>query len=95
MLSTEAKDRETEVLDQQDDLDRLTEKLERDGALMSEDELQRLQTDIRARKRRLRYAKAELQEDFALRQTELRTKLVKQVEEVVQRIAKEKALTLS
>jgi outer membrane protein len=92
MLSTEAKDRETEVLDQQDDLDRLTEKLERDGALMSEDELQRLQTDIRARKRRLRYAKAELQEDFALRQTELRTKLVKQVEEVVQRIAKEKGI---
>jgi outer membrane protein len=92
MLSTEAKDRETEVLDQQDNLDRLTEKLERDGALMSEDELQRLQTDIRARKRRLRYAKAELQEDFALRQTELRTKLVKQVEEVVQRIAKEKGI---
>jgi len=92
MLSTEAKDRETEVLNQQDDLDRLTEKLERDGALMSEDEIQRLQTDIRARKRRLRYAKAELQEDFALRQTELRTKLVKQVEEVVQRIAKEKGI---
>lgn len=92
MLSTEAKDRETEVLNQQDDLDSLTEKLERDGALMSEDEMQRLQTDIRARKRRLRYAKAELQEDFALRQTELRTKLVKQVEEVVQRIAKEKGI---
>ncbi|HBG95811.1 MAG TPA: hypothetical protein DDY14_10950, partial [Chromatiaceae bacterium] len=51
-----------------------------------------LQTDIRARKRRLRYAKAELQEDFALRQTELRTKLVKQVEEVVQRIAKENGI---
>lgn len=92
MLSTEAKDREAEVLNQQDDLDSLTEKLERDGALMSEDEMQRLQTDIRARKRRLRYAKAELQEDFALRQTELRTKLVKQVEEVVQRVAKENGI---
>mgnify|MGYP003561690056 FL=1 len=92
MLSTEAKERETEVLNQQEDLDRLTAKLERDGALMSEDEVQRLQTDIRARKRRLRYAKAELQEDFALRQTELRTKLVKQVEEVVQRIAKENGI---
>jgi outer membrane protein len=92
MLSTEAKDRETELLDQQGDLDRLTEQLERDGALMSEEEVQRLQNDIRARKRKLRYAKAELQEDFALRQTELRTKLVKQVEEVVQRIAKEKGI---
>lgn len=92
MLGSEVKDREAEVLDQQEDLDRLTEKLERDGALMSEEEMQRLQNDIRARKRRLRYAKAELQEDFALRQTELRTKLVKQVEEVVQRIAKEKGI---
>lgn len=92
MLSTEAKDREAELLDQQDDLDRLSEQLERDGALMSEEEVKRLQNDIRARKRKLRYAKAELQEDFALRQTELRTKLVKQVEEVVQRIAKEKGI---
>ncbi len=92
MLSTEAKDREAELLDQQGNLDRLTEQLERDGALMSEEEVQRLQNDIRARKRKLRYAKAELQEDFALRQTELRTKLVKQVEEVVQRIAKEKGI---
>ena len=92
MLSTEVKDREAELLDQQGDLDRLTERLDRDGALMSEEEVQRLQNDIRARKRKLRYAKAELQEDFALRQTELRTKLVKQVEEVVQRIAKEKGI---
>ena len=92
MLSSEAKDREAELLDQQGNLDRLTEQLERDGALMSEEEVQRLQNDIRARKRKLRYAKAELQEDFALRQTELRTKLVKQVEEVVQRIAKEKGI---
>ena len=92
MLSAEVKDREAELLTQQGDVDRLTEQLERDGALMSEEEAKRLQNDIRARKRKLRYAKAELQEDFALRQTELRTKLVKQVEEVVQRIAKEQAI---
>ncbi len=92
MLSAEVKDREAELLTQQGDVDRLTEQLERDGALMSEEEAKRLQNDIRARKRKLRYAKAELQEDFALRQTELRTKLVKQVEEVVQRIAKEQGI---
>ena len=61
---------------------------------MSEEEAKRLQNDIRARKRKLRYAKAELQEDFALRQNELRTKLVKQVEEVVQQIAREKDIDL-
>ncbi len=93
-LSTEVAEREADLLDQQESLDRLNEKLDRDGALMSEEELKRLQNDIRARKRRLRYAKAELQEDFALRQSELRTKLVKQVEEVVRRIAKEQDIDL-
>jgi outer membrane protein len=61
---------------------------------MSEEELTRLRNDIRARTRRLRYAKAEVQEDFALRQTELRTTLVKQVEEVVEQVAKEKNIDL-
>lgn len=94
MLSAEVKEREAELFDQQEAVDELSDKLERDGALMSEEEAKRLQNDIRARKRRLRYAKAELQEDFALRQTELRTKLVKQVEEVVQQIAREKEIDL-
>lgn len=93
-LSSEVADREADLLDQQEAVDRLEEKLERDGALMSEEEVKRLQNDIRARKRRLRYAKAEFQEDFALRQSELRTKLVKQVEEVVQQIAKEQDIDL-
>jgi outer membrane protein len=93
-LSTEVAEREADLLDQQESLDRLNAKLERDGALMSEEEAKRLQNDIRARKRRLRYAKAELQEDFALRQSELRTKLVKQVEEVVRQIAKEQEIDL-
>lgn len=93
-LSAEVAEREADLLDQQESLDRLNEKLDRDGALMSEEELKRLQNDIRARKRRLRYAKAELQEDFALRQSELRTKLVKQVEEVVRQIAKEQDIDL-
>jgi outer membrane protein len=93
-LSAEVAEREGDLLDQQESLDRLNEKLDRDGALMSEEEVKRLQNDIRARKRRLRYAKAELQEDFALRQSELRTKLVKQVEEVVRQIAKEQDIDL-
>ncbi|MCF7985758.1 MAG: OmpH family outer membrane protein [Thiohalocapsa sp.] len=94
VLSAEVRERESELLEQQEAVDELSDKLERDGALMSEQEMNRLQNDIRARKRRLRYAKAELQEDFALRQTELRTKLVKQVEEVVQQIAREKEIDL-
>ena len=93
-LSAEVADREADLVDQQQSLDRLSQKLDRDGALMSEEEVKRLQNDIRTRKRRLRYARAELQEDFALRQRELRTKLVKQVEEVVRQIAKEQDIDL-
>jgi outer membrane protein len=93
-LSAEVAEREADLLAQQESVDRLSERMERDGALMSEEELKLLKNDIRARNRKLRYAKAELQEDFALRQSELRTKLVKQVEEVVRRVAKEKKIDL-
>jgi outer membrane protein len=94
ILSEEAQEREASLRQQQQDIDRLNEQLESGGALMSEDEVKRLRSDIRARTRRLRYAKAEVQEDFALRQTELRTNLVKQVEEVVEQVAKEKEIDL-
>jgi outer membrane protein len=61
---------------------------------MSEEEIARLQNDIRTRDRKVKYAKAEFQEDFALRQNELRTKLVQQVREVVQEVAKEQKMDL-
>lgn len=93
-LSEEVQEREAALRQQQEEIDRLNAQLERDGALMSEEELTRLRNDIRARTRRLRYDKAEVQEDFALRQTELRTTLVKQVEEVVEQVAKEKNIDL-
>jgi outer membrane protein len=93
-LRAEVTDRETSLIEQQENIDELNDRLERDGALMSEDEITRLQDDIRTRTRRLRYAKAEWQEDFARRQTELRTKLVKQVEEVVKRVAEEQAVDI-
>lgn len=94
LLSAEAQDRETELSSQQEDIDRLEARLERDGALMRADEVTRLRNDIRARERRLRYAQEELQADFALRQSDLRTKLVKQVEEVVEQVAKENGIDL-
>jgi outer membrane protein len=94
MLSEEVQEREAGLRQQQEEIDRLNAQLERDGALMSEDEIKRLRNDIRARTRRLRYAKAEVQEDFALRQTELRTTLVQQVEEVVEQVAKDKGIDL-
>lgn len=94
LLSAEAQEREAELASQQEDIARLETRLERDGALMRSDEMTRLRNDIRARERRLRYAQEEMQADFALRQSDLRTKLVQQVEEVVEQVAKDKGFDL-
>lgn len=93
-LQDEVADRERALREQQAKLDELKKNLERDGPLMSEEEIARLQNDIRTRDRKVKYAKAEFQEDFALRQNELRTKLVQQVREVVQELAKEQKMDL-
>nr|WP_207787723.1 OmpH family outer membrane protein [Candidatus Thiosymbion oneisti] len=93
-LEEEVNDREQKLAEQQKRLSELQQKLERDAALMSEEELQRLQTDIRNRGRKVKYAQAEFREDFSLRQNELRTKLARQVEEVVAELAREENIDL-
>jgi outer membrane protein len=93
-LQKEVSEREQKLAEQQKQIAELQSKLDSDAALMSEDELQRLQTDIRNRDRKVKYAQAEFREDFALRQNELRTKLAKQVEEVVAELAREEHIDL-
>lgn len=88
-LQSEVEERERDLRKQQEQIGELKRKLDREGALMSENEIQRLQNDIRSRTRKLKYDQDEFQEDFALRQNELRTKLAKQVREVVVELAKE------
>lgn len=93
-LQKEVSDREQKLAEQQKQLSELRQRLERDAALMSEEELQRLQTNIRDRGRKVKYAQAEFREDFSLRQNELRTKLAQQVEEVVAELAREENIDL-
>lgn len=93
-LQREVEERERLLREQQDQVTALQGRLEREGALMSESEIQRLQNDIRSRNRKLKYARDEFQEDFALRQNELRTKLAAQVREVVVEVAKEQEIDL-
>jgi outer membrane protein len=93
-LQKKVSEREQELQVQQKQIEELRKKLERDAALMSEEEIQLLQNDIRNRDRKLKYAQEEFREDFALRQNELRTKLAQQVEEVVRELAKEQNIDL-
>ncbi len=87
-------DREKKLREQQEELTALQDRLERDSALMSTEEAQRLTNDIRNRDRKLKYAQGEAREDLTLRQNEMRTKLGKQVEEVVTELAKERGIDL-
>ncbi len=93
-LQREVAKREEQLREQQRQLAKLQERLERDAALMSTEELQRLRNDIRNRDRKLKYAQAEAREDLTLRQNEMRTKLGRQVEEVVTELAREKKIDL-
>jgi outer membrane protein len=93
-LQREVEDRERILREQQDQIAALQGRLEREGALMSENEIQLLQNDIRSRTRKIKYARDEFQEDFALRQNELRTKLAAQVREVIVEVAKEEKIDL-
>jgi outer membrane protein len=93
-LQSEVEERERDLRQQQEEIAALQRQLERDGSLMSENEAQRLRNDIRSRTRKLKYAQDEFQEDFSLRQNELRTKLARQVQEVVVELAKELEIDL-
>lgn len=93
-LQREIEERERNLREQQEQIAALQRQLERDGSLMSESELQRLQNDIRSRTRKVKYARDEFQDDFALRQNELRTRLSRQVQEVVVELAKEQQIDL-
>mgnify|MGYP001806362361 CR=1 FL=1 len=93
-LQHEIEGRERSLREQQEQIATLQKKLEREGSLMSVTEIQGLQNDIRSRTRKLKYARDEFQEDFALRQNELRTRLGRQVQEVVVELAKEQKIDL-
>jgi len=93
-LQREIEGRERSLREQQEQIAALQKKLERDGSLMSVTEIQGLQNDVRSRTRKLKYARDEFQEDFALRQNELRTRLGRQVQEVVVELAKEQKIDL-
>jgi outer membrane protein len=67
---------------------KMQEDMERDQAIMSDTQLQKVQREMIALERRIKNAKEELEQDSAIRSNELRLKLVKIVNEVIQELAK-------
>lgn len=68
--------------------------LERDQAIMSDSQLRKAQRELIALERRIKNSKEELEQDSAIRSNELRVKLVKVVNEVIQEIAKAEDLDM-
>lgn len=80
--------RDDELVSQQKQLKKLQDKLVKDGSIMSDGEMKRLERDIVSRRRKLKSAQGEFQEDLALRQNEELNKLRKVIAEVIISVAK-------
>lgn len=94
LLKKEFARRDEELVAQQKQIKRLEEKLNRDGAIMSEAESKRLERDIISRTRKLKNEQGAFQEDLSLRQNEELGKLRKVIAEVIADVAKRDKLDL-
>ena len=88
-LKQEFSRRNDDLVAQQDQVQKLEEKMQRDAAIMSDAESKRLERDIISRQRKLKAAQTEFQEDLSLRQNEELGKLRKVIGEVIVQVAKE------
>jgi len=93
-LETEFKRRSQDLTTKQKQLKKLEEKLGRDGAIMSEAEVKRLETDIRSRRRKLKAALDEFREDLNLRRNEELNKLSRVVTEVIHQLGEDEKIDL-
>lgn len=93
-LKQEFSRRNDDLVAQQQQVLQLQEKLQRDGAIMSDSESKRLERDIVSRQRKLKASQTEFQEDLSLRQNEELGKLRKVIGEVIVQVAKEEQVDL-
>lgn len=93
-LKKEFEPREKSLVDAQKSLRGMEQKLERDGAVMSDGQRRNLERDIRTQARELQRAQEEFRDDLNLRRNEELGKFQKQVAEVISGLAKEEGFDL-
>lgn len=93
-LKKEFEPREKSLVDAQKSLRGMEQKLERDGAVMSDGQRRNLERDIRTQARELQRAQEEFRDDLNLRRNEELGKFQKQVLDVVNNVAKEEGFDL-
>ncbi len=89
-LEEEFAPRDREMAAEQSDIRDLEERLNRDGAVMSEEEQRRLQRDVVSRKRELRRAQDEFREDFNMRRNEELGRLQRQIFDTISAVAEQR-----
>ncbi len=93
-LEREFAPRDKKLVSEQKEIKQLEEKLAKDGAILSDDEKQKLDKDILNRKREAKRLQDEFREDFNLRRNEELTQLQKEIFEAIQSLAKEENFDL-
>ncbi len=88
-LEQEFAPRDKRLVNQQKELEKLQEKLNRDAAVMSESERSKLEREILSKQRELKRAQDEFREDFNLRRNEELGKLQRDIFEAIKALAKE------
>ncbi len=93
-LEREFDRRKEELRVKREQLKQLEDKLNRDGAVMSANEIRKLEQDIRSHQRKLKNAVDEVDEDMSLRRNEALNRLLRQVQEVVREVGREEKLDM-
>jgi outer membrane protein len=93
-LEKEFAPRDKEIVNMQEELKKLEEKLARDGAVMSESEQRKLERDVLSFQRDIKRKKEEFREDLNIRRNEAFERLRKRVFEVIVKIAEDKKFDL-
>ncbi len=88
-LEKEFAPRDKELVNAQQDLKKMEDKLARDGAVMSEGEQRKLERDILNAKREIKRSQDEFREDFNIRRNEEFGKLQRRVYEAIVSLAKQ------
>lgn len=93
-LQKEFAPRDRDIAAQQKEVQKLEDKLQRDGAVMSQDQRDELQHKIVSMKRDVRRSQDEFRDDFNMRRNEELSKLQRRIVEVIDQLAKEKGFDL-
>jgi len=93
-LETEFSPRDKALVSQQKEIKNLEDKLNRDSAVMGEEERRKVEKDVLEKKRDAARAQQEFSEDFNMRRNEELGNLQKRIVEAVRALAKEESFDL-